>query len=193
MNADQISRLPPLLKRIEDDTEALGFGMASDRKTGALLRALAASKPGGKLLELGTGTGLSACWLLAGMDGRARLTTVDNDESALAVAGEHLGHDARIAIHCMDGAEFLASRPDERFDLIFADAWPGKFSQLDEALALLAPGGLYVIDDLLPQANWPEGHAPKVPRLIEALDAKDDLVITKLAWSTGILIATRKP
>ena len=33
--------------------------------------------------------------------------------------------------------------------LSYADAWPGKFSQLEEALALLRPGGMYVIDDLL--------------------------------------------
>jgi predicted O-methyltransferase YrrM len=36
----------------------VGFTMASDAWTGALLRTLAAAKPGGSLLELGTGTGL---------------------------------------------------------------------------------------------------------------------------------------
>jgi predicted O-methyltransferase YrrM len=54
--------------------------MASEPKTGAFLAALAASKPGGRLLELGTGTGLGAAWLLAGMDAAARLDTVDADE-----------------------------------------------------------------------------------------------------------------
>jgi len=42
----------------------------------------------------------------------------------------------------------------------------GKFELLDAALALLKVGGLYVIDDMLPQANWPRRHAPRAPRLI---------------------------
>ena len=56
--------------------------MASEPKTGALLKTLAASRPAGRLLELGTGTGISAAWLLAGMDRAATLITVDNDDAA---------------------------------------------------------------------------------------------------------------
>jgi len=32
-----------------------------------------------------------------------------------------------------------------------------KYTHLDDALALLKEGGLYVIDDMSPQANWPAG------------------------------------
>jgi hypothetical protein len=32
--------------------------------------------------------------------------------------------------------------------------------------------GIYFIDDLLPQPNWPEGHAPRVPALIEDLECR---------------------
>ena len=40
-------------------------------------------------------------------------------------------------------------------------------------MALLRAGGLYVIDDMLPQESWPAGHAGKVPRLIaESGDAR---------------------
>ena len=56
--------------------------MASEPKTGALLAALAASKPGGRLLELGTGTGLGTAWLLSGMDADSHLDTVDTDPSS---------------------------------------------------------------------------------------------------------------
>jgi predicted O-methyltransferase YrrM len=56
-----------------------------------MMRSLAASKPGGRLLELGTGTGLSTAWLLDGMDAGSRLLTTDNDPSCLAVAEKHLG------------------------------------------------------------------------------------------------------
>jgi predicted O-methyltransferase YrrM len=134
--------------------------MASEPRTGALSRVLAASKPGGRFLELGTGTGIGTAWLLAGMDANARLDTVDNDVHVLDVARSHLREDSRVAFHLADGADFLAHLPRGEYDLIYADAWPGKFTDLDQALALLRIGGIYFIDDLLPQPNWPEGHAP---------------------------------
>src|SRR6185295_9276234 len=169
MNDLEINRTPPAFHAIVSDTKALDFTMVSEPKVGALLATLAASKPGGRLLELGTGTGLGTAWLLAGMDPRARLDTVDTDDAVVSVARRHLAADSRVTFHVMDGAEFLACSEPRRFDLIYADAWPGKFSHLDEALSLLRVGGIYLIDDLLPQPNWPEGHAPRVPALIADL------------------------
>ena len=97
--SDQASRhAPELLQAIVSETAALGFTMASEPKTGALLAALAASKPGGRLLELGTGTGIGTAWLLSGMDGDARLDTVDVDEQATAIARRHLSSDPRLRV-----------------------------------------------------------------------------------------------
>lgn len=73
-----------------------------------------------------------------------------------------------------------------------ADAWPGKFSHLDEALALRRPGGLYVIDDRLPQANWPEGPDPKVPRLVDDLERRREFVTVRLAWASGFMLVVRR-
>lgn len=183
-------RSPEAVAGILADTAALGFVMASEPKVGALLAALAASKPGGRLLELGTGTGHGTAWMLTGMDAAATLDTVDNDASVVAVAQRHLGGDPRVTFHIADGAGFL-ERSSERYDLIYADAWPGKFSQLEEALALLKPGGIYFIDDLLPQQNWPEGHAPKVPALIDDLEHRDGFVTVRLAWGSGLMLVVR--
>ena len=85
-----------MLEAIHRDTQDLGFAMASEPKTGALLRVLAASKPSGRFLELGTGTGVGTAWLLAGMDATSRLESVDSDENVLAVARRHLGADSRV-------------------------------------------------------------------------------------------------
>ena len=63
---------------------------------------------------------------------------------------------------------------------------------LEEALTMLNCGGLYIIDDMLPQPNWPEGHAEKAILLVEILEQRDDLVLTKLNWATGIVIAVKK-
>ena len=190
MNDEDIYGTPPVIQAIRHETEKLGFTMASEPKTGSLLRALAATKPGGRLLELGTGTGIGTAWLLAGMDGNSRLETVDRDPVVVAVAQGHLGHDPRVRFHLMDGADFL-TRPQQQFNLIYADAWAGKFSHLDLALSLLRTGGIYFIDDLLPQPNWPEGHAPKVPALIENLENRSGFVCTRLAWASGLMIVVK--
>ena len=69
-------QLPTLTAR----TEEMQFNMASEQLTGALLQVLAASKPGGKMLELGTGTGIGTSWLLSGMDESSTLVSVETDE-----------------------------------------------------------------------------------------------------------------
>jgi predicted O-methyltransferase YrrM len=60
--------------------------MPSEADTGALLRFLAASKPGGRMLELGTGTGLATAWLLDGTGRCASLVSVDVDPVVQDVA-----------------------------------------------------------------------------------------------------------
>jgi hypothetical protein len=57
---------------------------------------------------------------------------------------------------------------------------------------MLNKGGLYIIDDMLPQPNWPDGHQEKAIKLIEYLDTRDDLWLTKQIWATGIIIAVKK-
>ena len=191
MNDAEIRRQPPAIAGILSDTRALGFEMISDAKVGSLLAALAASKPGGRLLELGTGTGHGTAWLLSGMDEASTLDTVDDDARLVTVAQARLGSDRRVTFHVADGAAVLRSAAPGSFDVIYADAWPGKFTHLDEALALLRPGGVYVIDDLLPQPNWPADHAPKVPALIDDIERRGEFVTVRLAWASGVMLVVR--
>src|ERR1041385_2671617 len=96
MNDKQNLNPPAIVQAIQHDTTAQGFPMASESQAGSLLRTLAATKPAGSFLELGTGTGLSTAWILAGMDQHSRLLSVDNDEVVQAIARRHLGHDPRV-------------------------------------------------------------------------------------------------
>jgi predicted O-methyltransferase YrrM len=186
-----IANVPAALAAIREETERLGFTMASEPQTGSLLRTLVASRPGGRFLELGTGTGVGTAWLLAGMDGASHLDSVESDATVLDVARRHLGDDARVTFHLEDGAMFLERSRPGQYDLVYADAWPGKFTHLESALSLVRVGGIYFIDDLLPQPAWPQDHAPKVPRLIAELDRRKDFVGTKLAWASGLMVVVR--
>jgi hypothetical protein len=57
---------------------------------------------------------------------------------------------------------------------------------------MLNRGGLYIVDDMLPQPNWPEGHQEKAANFVKYLETRNDLLLTKLNWATGIIIAVRK-
>jgi predicted O-methyltransferase YrrM len=188
MSGDNDHAAPTAWRLIQARTAALGFDMPSEADTGALLRLLAASKPGGRFLELGTGTGLATAWLLSGMDVSAHLTSVDVDPVVQGVARDHL-RDERVRFVLGDGLDYVRSQQASSFDMIFADAWPGKYEGLDETLALLKRGGLYVIDDMSPQPNWPEGHQGDVDSLLARLQARTDLVVTQLAWASGLVLA----
>lgn len=166
--------------------------MPSDLQTGSLMRTLVASKPAGKFLELGTGTGLSLSWIAEAMDKDSSAISIDNNEEFLSIAAKCFKEDNRIQLICTDGAKWIQENSSKRFDLIFADTWAGKYNLLDETLAMLKPGGLYVIDDMLRQSNWPEGHEEKANALIRELESRNDLWITEMNWSTGIVIASRK-
>ena len=178
---------------IDEATRLSGFTMASDANVGSLLKTLAASKPGGKFLELGTGSGLSTSWILDGMNSSASLISVDNDPAVLDIAKQHLGSDHRLKLVESDGASWIQQNKDLKFDFIFADTWHGKYLMLEEVLDMLNPAALYIVDDMLPQENWPDGHHEKAVGLVKKLESRTDLLISKLHWSTGVIVGVKQP
>ena len=177
---------------IDNATKISGFTMASDVLTCSFLRTLAASKPGGKFLELGTGTGLSTAWILDGMDENSTLVSIDNEVKFLEIAQRFLGEDNRLSLVDTDGADWVEANKNEKYDYIFADTWHGKYLMLDEVLDMLNKGGLYIIDDMLPQPNWPEGHDQKAIDLVKYLETREDLFLTKQVWATGIIVGVKR-
>jgi predicted O-methyltransferase YrrM len=190
---DQINQsLPHAYLLIDAETRESGFTMASDVMTCSLLRTLAASKRRSKFLELGTGTGLSTSWILDGMDEESTLVSIDNDDKFLDIARKFLEKDSRLQLISTDGAEWVNHHAGQKFDYIFADTWHGKYLLLEEVLAMLNPGGFYIIDDMLPQPNWPEGHDLKATNLLNYLDSRSDLHLTRQCWASGLVIAVKK-
>lgn len=192
MESQNMPDKPAIYATLEKKGQEIGFTMPSDFQVGALLKTLITSKPGGNFLELGTGIGLSLSWMIDGMDEQSNLTTVDNNPELTAIARSYFGKDKRVDIICQDGAAWIKDYNGGRFDLVFADAWPGKFSETEEILSLINIGGFYVIDDLLPHPNWPDGHQEKVNQLVGYLQNHKDFNFTKVNWSTGVMLGTKK-
>ncbi len=191
MNESIISDMPLIWEELERKSVEIGFTMPSDKYIGTLLKTLISSKPAGNFLELGTGIGLSLSWMLDGMDSKSKLVSVDNDIQLIEIANQYFGSDERLTLVCEDASKWIKLNDTAKYDLVFADAWPGKYSHLDVVLNMINVGGFYVVDDMTKQFNWPAGHHENVINLVTYLESHDDFNVTKMKWSTGVIIAVR--
>ncbi|MEM9362223.1 MAG: class I SAM-dependent methyltransferase [Bacteroidota bacterium] len=192
MSSLETSRIPSIYPELLKITEDVGFSMPSDVSFGNLLQTLIASKPNGIFLELGTGTGLSLAWILQGMQLNSKVISLDNDDKLVQLVENTFKDERRLELLCIDGGEWVSSYEGDGFDLVFADTWAGKYTHLEKTLEMVKEGGYYIIDDMNPQPNWPEGHGEKAKELVETLEQREDFILTKLDWSTGIIIAVKK-
>src|SRR5260370_8833374 len=135
---------PKALEAIMVRTREIGFQSWCWPPVGALLRVMASLKPGGRLLEVGTGTGVGTCWLLDGMDGTAQLLTVDTNPVTQAIARSPLGMDPRLTLLTYDARATVQRDPPNSLDLVFAAACFGKHVMLDDMHALILPRDNYL-------------------------------------------------
>ena len=182
---------PPLVLAAEKCAAAVDFELSCSRDTGLLLRTLAAGKPGGVLLELGTGVGVGAAWMLDGMGPSTRLITIEKHPEAANISREVLADDPRCEVINADAREWLEAYGGKPFDLIFADIGVLKYERRDLTLSHLAVGGMFVADDLLPQPKWVDTHPARVERFHAEIIREPGLCVTFLACGSGIAIATR--
>lgn len=184
--------LPPLVTHALAQAALLGFEQSCSLETGRLLRSLAASRPGGQILELGSGVGAGAAWLLAGMDSRARLLTVDSDPQRAHATWELLRHDPRTQVLCGDWADTLSRGP---FDLIFTDCAPAKkhLSNLDLLIDAMNIGALLVLDNFTPPAHLPAAlHAGDPLRDNLLSHPRLSCVEVQVGHTERVILATRK-
>jgi len=117
--------------------------------------------------------------------------TVEMDPAHQAVAAGHLGHDTRVSFVTADADAWLDSYAGPPLALAYVDCRPGKFHHLDDLVGLLEPGGLYVVDDLLPQPTWPGDHQTRVDNFLAHLPERSNLLGTTATWASGVLVGTR--
>ncbi|MCD0444265.1 class I SAM-dependent methyltransferase [Glycomyces sp. A-F 0318] len=187
---DDALHRPARLSRIKRTAGAVGFEMSSSDQTGALLSVLAASKPSGNLLEIGTGLGAGVAWILEGMNLDAHLTTIEINGGWAAMARSEFAGEERVEFVCADAHAWLDAYTGPAFDLAFVDWRAGKFAQLDQLIGLLAPGGIYIVDDLIPQATWPEDHPERIARFWDEWP-RADMVAVPIGWASGLLIGAK--
>lgn len=184
--------VPARVIACEELADREGYGLSSSRETGALLRALAASKPGGRFLELGTGVGVGAAWMLDGMTADSRLDTVEIHEEACAYARHMLAGDDRVHVYHSDTREWMRQNDEPRYDIVFADAGHPKFLERNRTVGLLAPGGILVADDLLPQEKWVAQHPEWVGEFRSTIHDDERIVTVMVEWASGLALSVRR-
>ncbi|AZI59497.1 O-methyltransferase [Nakamurella antarctica] len=121
---------------------------------GAALRFLAAAIGAKSVVEVGTGAGVSALHLFAGMVPDGIVTSIDVESENLRAAKAAFADagiaPARARLINGRGLEVLPRLTDGAYDLVHIDGARSEYPHyLVEALRLLRPGGIVVIDDAL--------------------------------------------
>src|SRR3954447_23682136 len=145
-------------------------GAYSIREVQRLVATLVASKPGGRVAELGTSYGEGAKAILAALPPRTSFVTVEIDPDRAAQARAALaGTEAEVLEG--DWRDVLAGRGP--FDVVFADGGVG----YEQAVDLLAPGGILIKDDLTP-GRPVEGDATREALLLDPRVEAVELLVT---------------
>lgn len=186
------ARTPEQVTKAAALAEERGFALSCDPAVGRLLASLAAAVPReGRILELGTGSGVGLAWLVHGLAGRSDVETVSVDvDEPLQQAVAALGWPLGVRFELGDGAELAGSLG--RFDLVFADAPGGKLEGLDASIGALSPGGVLVVDDMDIALHETTGFADAIVGVRETLLADPALVTADLPFGSGVVLAVKR-
>jgi caffeoyl-CoA O-methyltransferase len=122
-----------------------------DPATGRFLELLARMRKPKRVLEIGSGVGYSALWLLKGMDWAGRLDAIEHERETVEVLKDVLrkaGHAKRVRIHHGEALRILRDLRGP-FDLVFIDADKHDYpTYLDHAMRLTRKGGIILAHNM---------------------------------------------
>jgi predicted O-methyltransferase YrrM len=153
-----VARETPLQQRLRAETSSLPMGgMQIGADQGVLLAFLVRLIGARNAIEVGTFTGYSALAVASALPAGGRLVCCDVSEEWTAIARRYwaeAGVADRIELHLRPAqetlAELLQTNGPGAFDFAFIDADKTGYDAYYEAcLALLRPGGLIAIDNVL--------------------------------------------
>jgi predicted O-methyltransferase YrrM len=144
-----------------------------------LVATLVASKPRGRIAEIGTSYGNGAKAIVQALQGDATFVTVELDPERAAQARLALaGMEAEVLEG--DWRDVLPTRAP--FDVVFADGGVA----YDLVTDLLAPGGILVKDDLTPGRDVAGDPTREALLLDPRLEATEILVTTDMACIVAV-------
>jgi caffeoyl-CoA O-methyltransferase len=152
------SREHPLLARLREETATMpGSGMQISPEQGQLMAFLVTLTGARRALEVGVFTGYSSLAVAMAMPPEGRLVACDVSEAWTAVARrywEEAGVADKVSLRLGPAAQtleaLLADGQAGSFDFAFIDADKENYGRYyDLALALVRPGGLIAIDNVL--------------------------------------------
>lgn len=184
--------VPEQVRLATERAASVGFTRSCDPATGRLLAVLAAAvAPGGRVLELGTGTGVGTAWISHGLQGRddVELITVECDAATFqqATTADWPAWVRLINDDALRVLQWLGT-----FDLVFADAEGGKWEGLGMTIAAVRPGGHLLVDDMAPASFVDANHAHKTQQVRSRLLSRPDIITVEIGWSTGLILCTRR-
>lgn len=170
--------------------------------TGAYLRHLAHILSAQSVVEIGTGSGVGALWLLEGMMQSGTLTSIDDEMEHTTIAKMALADaeiaQARFRLITNSVMDVMTKLADRAYDLVVFRHNPEDLSfAISEAHRILRSGGVFAIDNFFGGAKVhdPAQRDPKTIALREAgksIKADTDSWVTSLIpVGDGLLLATK--
>ncbi|MGY4721393.1 O-methyltransferase [Naumannella cuiyingiana] len=183
---------------------AADFGIAPvSRGAAALLTVLARAIGARAVVEIGSGTGVSGLALFAGMAPDGILTSVDIEGEHQARAREAFGSvgvpDRRFRLIQGEALTVLPKLSDGAYDLVLVDADKLEYAEyVAQAVRLLRPGGLLVIDnalwhDRVADPRNSEDETILIREALEAIRDGDELLASLVPVGDGLLLGVRRP
>lgn len=181
--------LPELVTRALRMSLQHGYVMTSRTETGRLLATLAATRTG-TMAECGTGCGVGAAWLRTGAPRTTRVLTAELDPELAHGSMEMFAGDDIDVKH----ADWFSMAEDGPFSLIFIDAESARSSPREQLVEMLEVGGMIVLDDFTPSADWPPMADGRVDQLRQdwLTDERFTSVDVMVAADTSVLIAVKR-
>ena len=145
--------------------QSVEFGVeAVSPATGAALAVLAAASAATKIIEIGTGVGVSGLWLFAGAP-HATLTSIDIEpdfQQAARKAFADAGMPAnRVRLITGRSHDVLPRMNEQSYDIVLVDADPlSVIENVEHGLRMVRPGGTVVV----PHVLWRDRVADPVKR-----------------------------
>lgn len=169
---------------------------------GAFLSFLARVLKAQSVVEIGTGSGVGALWVLDGMLPSGTITSIDDEMEHSSIARQSLNEaeviPQRFRLITNPVMEVVAKLTDRAYDMVIFRHEPEDLPYaLSEAARILRSGGVLVIDNFFGGSKVSD-PAQRDPKTVALREAGKALKLDTQTWSTtlipigdGLLLATK--